>query len=208
MEKFNKIVYNCRKGGVILEECLNYIAEKLAKNSDYSKEVMKFSLKLWASTLFQSACMAIIAYIFFDIYYFLIFFAVLFLLRIMIAGYHCKTFRGCFLLSNITFIGVSVISTLTMKYEMLSYFAFLMLIVATIYLIGISVINYCKDLKYGIRDKFYFAIRIIYQVLISGYLLYNIKSGNTLQVHEYVMLYSYCMVFILTIMKGGKTNEE
>ena len=46
----------------------------------------------------------LISIIFFDIYYAIVFFIFFMPLRTFTGGYHCKTYRNCFIISNIYFI--------------------------------------------------------------------------------------------------------
>ncbi|MGN1317731.1 MAG: accessory gene regulator B family protein [Lachnospirales bacterium] len=188
---------------------INSIAGKLSKYSQYSESVLVFCLKLWLSTILQCICMIVLSALFFDVSYFVAFFCVFFITRLMIEGYHCKTFLGCFILSNIIFILICVAANLTDTYYVLKQPAFFVELISTVYLLFVSIRNNLDKLHTKLREKIYFVLRPVWLTVVSGYIVFNTLANNfECSVYVWVMLYSYCFVFLLTIINERRMKNE
>ena len=180
---------------------INYLAKVLSKNSTYSEEILEFCLKLWISTIVQSICMYLIAKLLFEGRYFFCFFIIFFPMRLMIEGYHCKTFLGCFFVSNLYFITICLASVLTAKYEMLLYIPIIMTAVSAIYLIRFSIKNNIVKLKENTREKVYFVFRLLFLLFVCCYIETELfLCRNVSDVDVLIMAYSYIMVFLLSVI--------
>lgn len=180
---------------------LKSISKKLSVYSIYDCEVIEFCLKLWLSTIFQSVCMLIISLVLFDIYYFFSFFVFFFPLRLMFEGYHSKTFMGCFAVSNIIYLLICTLALITFKNEYTRYIAAPMILISAIYFICCTLKKMTECKKGHIREVIYIILRFLYVSVLGIYLLacLYLKINN---VHIYVAAYSFCTVFILSILRG------
>lgn len=73
-------------------------------------EVYQYGLELTLSTLFTSSAIMLIAYVRDSLLYGLLYFAVSVPLRMTAGGYHAPTYFRCFLISNGTYLAVSMLS--------------------------------------------------------------------------------------------------
>lgn len=186
-----------------MENFINKFAIYLANNSPYSAETLIFCIKLWLSTIFQTVFLFVISLLFLDIKIFMAFVIIFCTLRSFIEGYHCKTFIHCFLLTNFMFFIVVVLSHISAHVASIAFVGKLLIMVSFSGLLYNSICCFDIDntkkitLLYSILRILIvsvFAIYIIFQLFFYG--IY----GN---VHKWTMLYAYCLVFILSIPKGG-----
>ena len=179
---------------------LKSISMELSKYSIYDCEVIEFCLKLWLSTIFQSIFMLIISLILFDIYYFTSFFVFFFPLRLMYEGYHSKTFMECFIVSNIIYLFICILALITFKNGYTKDITTLLILVSTIYFICCNLKKKIDCKKGHTREAVYVVLRFLYVSVLSIYLLacLYLKINN---VHIYVSAYSFCTVFILSILR-------
>lgn len=178
-----------------MDTILKYMSDKLAEYSDYDSEVIAFSMKLWIASIFQSLVMIAIAYVAFDVKYFFYFFVAFFPLRLLIEGYHSKSFIGCFIVSTAMFIGICLLADLTMTLMALKIVLFVLFVISTV---GLMIKSFIKSEK----TKFYLFIRLGYISLISLFVVINIiQSGINCSVHIWVSIISFSAVFILNLLR-------
>lgn len=193
----------------MLNKYIVNLGKKLSMYSTFSDDTIVFCLKLWISTIFQSVILYIISALFFDTGLFFSFIVVFCSLRVMIWGYHCKTFRSCFVLTTCLFIFVGIISLYAMKNICIAYIGITIAVIGMIYLMIVSVKDNFSKVKVSVKERYFFVLRILL-VLIFGMFFVIISIWNDLKNDLYVWngIFSYCIVFILTVMGGEKNEEE
>ena len=72
--------------------------------------VYEYGFQLFFSTLFGAVSITLLSVILFDIRYALVFLLFFMPLRTFTGGYHCKTYAGCFVVSNLYFVLTVIVS--------------------------------------------------------------------------------------------------
>lgn len=92
--------------------------------SEEDKQILYYGCQLFFSTLFGMMSIFAISCLFFDYKYAVIFFCIFMPLRTFTGGYHCKSYKNCFIISNLYFIAtvltcMAVLYTGVFKAELL-----------------------------------------------------------------------------------------
>lgn len=178
-----------------MDTILAYCSNKLAKYSQYDSEIIKFAMKLWLAAIAQSLFMMLISYMFFDIKYFFYFFMAFFPLRLLIDGYHSKTFLNCFTISTLTFVVICVLSNLAFNYRLLKFPLIVLFVVSIIILIYKSFVK-------SERTMLFLFMRVSYILAITAFVIAHFLINNiNISVHIWVTIISSSTVFILNILR-------
>lgn len=180
-----------------MEKMINWIAKKLASNSEYSEEIMAFCVKLWLSTISQTIFLFIVSMLLFDFKIFLSFVIVFCTLRSIIEGYHCKTFLRCFLLTDIMFFAVVGVSYISSNIRMCGIFGIILMFVSMV-----GLLYECKKAfgKTNIRSVIYGYLRYIIVLVMWGFIMYQLYSIGLNNNALWVMSYSYSLAYILVVV--------
>jgi accessory gene regulator B len=193
-----------------MEKYLRLIGKFLSLYSAYTEDTIVFCLKLWISTILQMIVLFILSMLLFDIWLFVSFVIVFCSLRIMIWGYHCKTFKNCFLVTTFLFLLVGFLSLFALKCEVIANIGTVINFVAILYLMVISIKDNTDKIKNNKRELIFFVIRIALVIIYGGgseimLLINNCKTYT----YTWNIIFTYCIVFILTLIRvGGEKNEK
>ena len=185
-----------------MDTILGYCSTKLAKYSQYDSEIIKFAMKLWLSAIGQSFVMMCIAYLFFDIKYFFYFFMAFFPLRLLIDGYHCKTFFNCFAVSTFYFVAICVLSDFAVVCEWLKF------LLIYLFVVSVAVLTLKSFVKTE-RNKLFLFVRLGYIVAVTAFVIAHFLVDNiNINVHIWVTIISFSTVFILNIIRRKSKDEK
>lgn len=174
---------------MLYENIINFFVEILCKGNnyeEYDKAIIKYGFEIFFTNCLQIITMLAISCIFFEIYYAPIFFISFIPSRILVEGYHCKTFKGCYFFSNICFLSICLLC----NYFSTSIYFFI--IVAFIFFI--LFIKYIKNKKLKEIKK---QLIVMIANIILLIVLFIIK-GN-ISVYMNIIICSLMLVYLLNL---------
>lgn len=189
----------------MLNKYIDYLGVRLSNYSNYSIDTIVFCVRLWISTIFQAVILYIISILFFDIWLFFSFVGVFCSLRVMIWGYHCKTFMNCFVLTTCLFVFVGIVSLYAVKSNYIAYIGIILAIISMIYLMIVSIKDNITNAKENINGKFFFIIRILF-VLIFGILSLIVPVCNEIKKYIY-MEYTFFILYSFYINSDRRCKK-
>ena len=180
-----------------MEKLISCCAKSLSSNSCYSEDIMAFCIKLWLSTILQTIFLFIISVIFFDIKIFCGFVIVFCTLRSIIEGYHCKTFLNCFMLTNFMYLIVICVSYISLYRVAFAFFGLILLCISVLGLTYKSIMCFNKKNNLTV---IYGVLRLLIVLSIAAFIILQLYyCGLNSNVYIWVVLYAYCLVYILSI---------
>lgn len=99
----------------MLDSCAAFLANQLMRHGEVEevkRPILTYGIKLFLSTMASTISICILSLLFQAFYTFLVFVVVFMSTRLFAGGYHAKTYRRCFLLTNSIYLLVYVFSIL------------------------------------------------------------------------------------------------
>ena len=122
---------------------LQYVSKNLTDKLIYYKiidsgmaDIYQYGFELWLSTLLTSSTILLVACLMDSLFFGFLYFCITIPLRMTTGGYHSPTYSGCFLISNATYIAVSLLTKYLSALIMYYSFWFVLLSGSTLYILA------------------------------------------------------------------------
>lgn len=102
----------------LAEYCTNWLTKNTSLPED-EKPIYVYGFELLFSTLSSFFSILVIAFCIKRIIYAVCFFIFFYILRLFCGGYHAKTYTKCFLITNLSFLLITVLSELIIIFDIL-----------------------------------------------------------------------------------------
>lgn len=167
-------------------------------DTDYNIEIVKYGLKVIVYNCITIGMILLMSYVLHDLLFSFFFLISFCYLRIKFGGYHCKTYIGCLLSTNISYLIIYILSKNT-YYRSFIFIIFIPMLMYYFYLL-----NYLKE-KVRLNS-----IIFIFMCIVSlyNYNIFSAWSSGILLAEGLFLINKVKVVRIINLLSDSSNKKE